>query len=168
MAPLTAAQAAMIRARLIAEQKIRDLALFNTALDTMLRASDLMPLRVRQVTGHRGWIVAEFPIRQRKTGRSHVVALSRGTRKSLAEWIMVSHKGAAVDSMVRPTGLTVIRPEPLARERETNHWRCLSAAVNSKNLRKGGGTSKLGLVRPTGLEPVTPRSVEPKKGSAKQ
>lgn len=93
MTPLTAAQAALIRAKLTAEKKIRDLALFNTALDTMLRASDLLPLRVRQVTDHRGRIVEEFPIRQRKTGRSHVVALSRETRDSLAAWIAISRKG---------------------------------------------------------------------------
>lgn len=93
MTPLTAAHAAAIRAKLIAERKIRDLALFNTALDTMLRASDLLPLRVRQVTDHRGRVVEEFPVRQRKTGRSHVVALSRETRESLAAWIGNSHKG---------------------------------------------------------------------------
>lgn len=45
MAPFTPEQAGVIRSLLTAEKKIRDLALFNMALDTMLRASDLLPLR---------------------------------------------------------------------------------------------------------------------------
>ncbi|MGC4098042.1 MAG: tyrosine-type recombinase/integrase [Nitrospira sp.] len=93
MTPLTAANAAVIRSKLIAERKIRDLALFNMALDTMLRASDLLPLRVRQITDHRGRVIEEFPIRQRKTARTHVVALSRETCDSLAAWIALSRKG---------------------------------------------------------------------------
>lgn len=92
MRPLTASQAATIRQRLREERKLRDLALLNTALDTMLRASDLLPLRVRQVTDHKGRIVEEFPIRQRKTGRTHVVALSAETRSALAGWIAHSGK----------------------------------------------------------------------------
>jgi integrase len=92
MRPLTADQAALIRRKLSEEKKLRDLALFNTALDTMLRASDLLPLRVRQITDHKGRIVEEFPIRQRKTGRTHVVALSSETRHALASWIAHSGK----------------------------------------------------------------------------
>jgi hypothetical protein len=52
MAPFTAEQASVIRSLLTTEGKIRDLALFNTALDTMLRASDLLPSRgIRSRTG---------------------------------------------------------------------------------------------------------------------
>jgi hypothetical protein len=45
MAPFTPEHAGVIRPLLTAEGRIRDLALFNTALDTMRRASDLLPLR---------------------------------------------------------------------------------------------------------------------------
>ena len=69
MAPFTPAQAGVIRSLLTAEKKIRDLALFNTALDTMLRASDLLPLRVIDITDHNGDVVQEFNIKQKKTGR---------------------------------------------------------------------------------------------------
>lgn len=68
MAPFNPDQAALIRALLLAEKKIRDLALFNTAIDTMLRASDLLPLRVIDITDHNGDVVQEFTIRQKKPG----------------------------------------------------------------------------------------------------
>jgi integrase len=93
MAPFTRDQAAIIRSLLQAEKKIRDLALFNTGLDTMLRASDLLPLRVNDITDHNGDVVHEFTIRQKKTGRGHVVALLPETRDSIADWIIASKKG---------------------------------------------------------------------------
>ena len=92
MAPFTIEQAALIRSLLTAEAKVRDLALFNTALDTMLRASDLLPLRVIDITDHNGDVVHEFTIRQKKTGQGHVVALQPHTRDSLADWILASGK----------------------------------------------------------------------------
>jgi integrase len=79
MAPFTPKQAAVFRSLLQAERPIRDLALFNTAIDTMLRASDLLPLRVFDITDHNGDVVQESTIRQKKTGHGHVVALSPET-----------------------------------------------------------------------------------------
>ena len=92
MAPFTPEQAGVIRSLLTAEKKIRDLALFNTALDTMLRASDLLPLRVIDITDHNGDVVKEFNIKQKKTGRSHLVALSPHTRDSIGDWMIASGK----------------------------------------------------------------------------
>ncbi len=93
MAPFTPDQAAVIRALLGTEKKLRDLALFNTAIDTMLRASDLLALRVNDVTDHNGDLVHEFSIRQKKTGKGHVVALSPHTRDSIGDWLIASRKG---------------------------------------------------------------------------
>ncbi len=77
MAPLTPEQAGVIRSLLTAERKIRDLTLFNTALDTMLRVID--------ITDHNGDVVHEFMVKQRKTGRGHLVALSPHTRDSIGD-----------------------------------------------------------------------------------
>ena len=93
MAPFSPEQAGVIRSLLTAEKKIRDLALFNTALDTMLRASDLLPLRVIDITDHNGDVVHEFTIKQKKAGRGHLVALSPNTRDSIADWMIASGKG---------------------------------------------------------------------------
>ena len=52
-----------------AEGKIRDLALFNMGTDTMLRASDLLPLRVLDITDQNGDVVHEFTVRQKKPAK---------------------------------------------------------------------------------------------------
>jgi integrase len=120
MAPFTAEQASVIRSLLTTEGKIRDLALFNTALDTMLRASDLLPLRVIDITDHNGDVVHEFTIRQQKTGRGHVVALSPHTRDSIADWMIASGKSNDPEAYLwtsignRKTG------RPITREQYAN------------------------------------------------
>ncbi len=53
-APFTPEQVYIIRQLLHAEGHLRDLALFNTAIDTLLRASDLLTLKVEDVTDHYG------------------------------------------------------------------------------------------------------------------
>jgi integrase len=83
------------RARLRQRQAlgiVRDLALFDTAIDTMLRACDLLALRVRDVTDHTGAVVDEFTVRQRKTGNGHLATLLAHTRQSLSEWITAAAK----------------------------------------------------------------------------
>lgn len=57
-----------IRARLQLDGKIRDLALFNLAIDSKLRGCDLVTLRVDDVAPH-GYTASRATVRQRKTGR---------------------------------------------------------------------------------------------------
>ena len=92
MAPFTPDQVQVIRSLLQTEGKVRDLALFNVGIDTMLRASDLLALTVADVTDHQGIIVSEIQIRQQKTNHGHRVALSPGTQESVADWLLVSSK----------------------------------------------------------------------------
>ena len=92
MTPFTPEQAQVIRSLLTTEKKIRDVALFNVGIDTMLRASDLLRLSTADVTDHQGDVVSEINIRQKKTNRGHLVALSSETRDSLADWILHSGK----------------------------------------------------------------------------
>ena len=92
MAPFTPAQVQVIRSLLQTEGKVRDLALFNVGIDTMLRASDLLALTVADVTDHQGAIVSEIQLRQQKTNQGHLVALSPATQDSLADWLLASGK----------------------------------------------------------------------------
>jgi integrase len=71
---------------------LRDLALFNTGIDTMLRASDLLRLRVIDVCDHTGAIVEEIPIRQKKTKEPHVVQLLQPSREAIKAWIEIGNK----------------------------------------------------------------------------
>jgi integrase len=71
-----------------ADGNLRDLALFSTAIDTMLRSNDLLRLTVEDVTDDAGHVVDEITIRQQKTGEANVVGVSDYTRKVLSRWII--------------------------------------------------------------------------------
>lgn len=118
MTPFTPEQAQVIRSLLTTEKKIRDLALFNVGIDTMLRASDLLRLLTGDVTDHHGNVVSEINIRQKKTNRGHLVALSPETRDSLADWILHSGKKAD-DYLWTSIGNRKTRPH-LTREQYAN------------------------------------------------
>lgn len=92
MRPLTAAQVHTIKRILEAEGNLRDLALFSTAIDTMLRGVDLLRLTVAEITDHEGQVREEFVVRQQKTERGTLVALSPYTRAALKRWITQAHK----------------------------------------------------------------------------
>lgn len=93
--PLTPDQVALIRLLLRQDKAWRDLALFNVALDTSLRGSDLVRLRVSDVATPAG-IRELIEIRQKKTGARHArpvqAALSRGTRDSLQAYLAAAQK----------------------------------------------------------------------------
>jgi integrase len=66
----------------------RDLALLRVAVDSMLRAGDLLALTIGDVW--RGQeAVAEFDVRQQKTGAGVTCDLSEETREAIASWIAV-------------------------------------------------------------------------------
>lgn len=93
--PLTPDQVSLIRMILCQEKALRDLALFNVALDTSFRGSDLVRLRVADVATPAG--VREIvEIRQKKTetrnARPVQARLSSGTRDSLWTYISDSEK----------------------------------------------------------------------------
>ena len=70
--PLKAKEIWSIRVRLQVAHRIRDLALFNLALDSKLRACDLVALRVDDVALN-GRVRSRATIMQRKTGRARSV-----------------------------------------------------------------------------------------------
>lgn len=90
--PLTPDQVRLIKQLLDAEGNLRDLTLFSTAIDTMLRGVDLLPLTVDDVMTHDGVIRQEFRIMQRKTHKGTLVALSNKTQGVLQRWIKESMK----------------------------------------------------------------------------
>ena len=75
-----------IRMRLQTIGNLRDLALFNLALDSKLRACDLLQLRVSDVA-QSGKVQSRAIVRQRKTKRPVRFEITARTRKSIAQWI---------------------------------------------------------------------------------
>ena len=75
-----------IRTRLEVVSNLRDLALFNLAIDSKLRACDLTCIKVRDLTIS-GMLRNRATIIQKKTGRPVQFELSEQTRGSLEKWI---------------------------------------------------------------------------------
>jgi integrase len=75
-----------IRTRLEVVSNLRELALFNLAIDSKLRACDLTRIKVRDLTVS-GMLRNRATVVQRKTGRPVQFELSEQTRVSLEKWI---------------------------------------------------------------------------------
>lgn len=80
--PFSPEQVSQIRYALKARGDTFGLALFETALSTLLRSVDLLGLTVGDVVS-RGVVVTELSIRQQKTGKAHKVALSEPARLAI-------------------------------------------------------------------------------------
>lgn len=79
-----------IRIRLELEGKVRDLALFNMALDSKLRGCDLVKLKVSDVAyGHS--VSGRAAVLQQKTDSPVQFELTKGIREAVAAWIKTAH-----------------------------------------------------------------------------
>ena len=99
-APLTQQQVWSIRIKLETAGNPRNLALFNLAIDSKLRACDLLGLRVSDIANgltvqSRGKVV------QQKTGRPVRFELTKRTKESVRSWIEIGQLSA--DSYLFPS-----------------------------------------------------------------
>ena len=85
-APLKLKDIWAIRVRLQLRDKVRDLALFNLAIDSKLRACDLVKLRVSDVS-HGGLMASRAMVMQQKTGRPVQFEITAMTREAVHAWI---------------------------------------------------------------------------------
>ena len=92
-APLRLNEIYAIRVRLELAHQTRDLALFNLAIDSKLRACDLVKLRVQDVT-HGTQVASRAVVMQQKTKRPVQFEITKQTRESLADWINRSERTA--------------------------------------------------------------------------
>ncbi|RUS63644.1 integrase [Pseudorhodobacter sp. E13] len=91
----SAEELAQIEAKLVVATNWHDLALLSFALDTMLRASDLLATQVWQVRNSTGPVRTMIARRQRKTQTIVQPVLTPATRYYLERWISVSGKQPA-------------------------------------------------------------------------
>jgi len=77
-----------IRVRLEVENRPRDLAMFNLAIDSKLRGCDLVGLRIEDLTVA-GRVRDRTTIIQRKTGRPVQFEITEPTRASVQSWLSV-------------------------------------------------------------------------------
>lgn len=84
--PLKPKEIWAIRIHLQNKHAVRDLAMFNLAIDSKLRGCDLVNLRVRDVT-HGNQIMPRAMVVQRKTQRPVQFELTEPARTSVSAWI---------------------------------------------------------------------------------
>lgn len=85
-APLKLKDIWAIRVRLQMSNDLRNLALFNLAIDSKLRACDLVKLRVRDIA-HGEHVAPRAIVMQQKTQRPVQFEITEQTRESLVRWI---------------------------------------------------------------------------------
>ncbi len=91
--PLKLQEIWAVRVRLQVHDRHRDLALFNLAIDSKLRACDLLNLRVSDVSNG-GRIGSRAMILQQKTGRSVQFEITFRTRDAISKWIRCADLGS--------------------------------------------------------------------------
>lgn len=84
--PLKLKEIWAIRTRLQLDKRIRELALFNLAIDSKLRGCDLVSLRVRDVS-HGNLVAPRAIVMQHKTLRPVQFEITEQTRDAIAAWI---------------------------------------------------------------------------------
>jgi integrase len=80
-----------IRTKLQIEQRVRDLAMFNLAIDSKLRGCDVVALKVEDVAPN-GYSADRATVRQKKTGRPVKFELTEQTRQAVDDYLKVAGK----------------------------------------------------------------------------
>ena len=80
-----------IRTKLQIEDRTRDLAMFNLAIDSKLRGCDVVAIRVEDVAAG-GYTADRATVRQKKTGRPVRFELSEQTRQAIDDYLKATGK----------------------------------------------------------------------------
>jgi integrase len=80
-----------IRTRLHVEGRVRDLAMFNLAIDSKLRGCDVVALKVEDIAPN-GYAIDRATVRQRKTGRPVKFELTDQTRQAVDDYLKAASK----------------------------------------------------------------------------
>ncbi|MEA2807369.1 MAG: hypothetical protein QOJ17_1510 [Rhodospirillaceae bacterium] len=80
-----------IRTKLQIEGRVRDLAMFNLAIDSKLRGCDVVAIRVEDVAAG-GYTADRATVRQKKTGRPVRFELSDQTRQAIDDYLKAANK----------------------------------------------------------------------------
>ena len=80
-----------IRTKLQLEGRIRDLAMFNLAIDSKLRGCDVVALKVEDIAPH-GYAIERVTVRQKKTGRPVRFEVTEQTRQAIDDYLRVADR----------------------------------------------------------------------------
>lgn len=132
---------AQIKNVLRGQGRFRDLLLFVVGINTALRISDLLPLKIGDFVDEQGKVRRRFWIRERKKGKRHEVVVNNSIREALGEYLQ-AHSGAVTDperfvffSTQSPTFA-----QPIKRGQA---WKFISSICREVGLRGNYGTHSL-------------------------
>ena len=77
---------AQIKNLLRGQGQFRDLLLFTVGINSALRISDLLTLRIGDFVDDNGEVKKQFRIREQKRGKRHEVVINNSIREALAEY----------------------------------------------------------------------------------
>src|SRR5438034_4306293 len=80
-----------IRTKLQIEGRVRDIAMFNLAIDSKLRGCDVVAIKVDDVAAG-GYTADRATVRQKKTGRPVRFELSEQTRQAIDDYLKAANK----------------------------------------------------------------------------
>ena len=83
-----------VRTRLQLANRLRDLALFDLAIDSKLRGCDVVALKVVDAARH-GYAVDRASVRQRKTGRPVRFEITEQTRQAIDDYLLQRGGGSS-------------------------------------------------------------------------
>ena len=89
--PLKPKKVWAIRTHLQLKSLVRELAMFNLAIDSKLRACDPVQLSIEDVASY-GFTRNGVTFRQQKAGKSIQFEMTEATRQAVDHWIQVSRK----------------------------------------------------------------------------
>ena len=89
-----------LRVRLQMENRVRELPLFNLGIDSKLRGSDLVGLKVRDIC-HGNQVASRAMVMQHKTQRPVQFEITPATRDAVQKWIALA--GLKADDFVFPS-----------------------------------------------------------------
>lgn len=131
-----------IRVRLQIADKKRDLALFNLAIDSKLRGSDLAKIQISDVF-NTGVVSSRAMVLQQKTGRPVQFEITANTRDAIADWI--SNMGSTASDFLFPSRVAA-SPHITTRQ----YARIVAGWVKSIGLDTSAyGTHSLRRTKPT-------------------
>jgi integrase len=112
--PLQPSHVWSIRTKLQIEDKKRDLALFNLAIDSKLRGCDVVAVHVDDVAPS-GYALDRATIRQKKAGRPVRFELTEHTRKAIDEYLQLTERKPGQFLFVRRGGRAGLTTRQYAR-----------------------------------------------------
>src|SRR5258705_8417272 len=89
--PLRSKHVWSIRTKLQIERRVRDLAMFNLAIDSKLRGCDVIAIKVEDVSAV-GYTADRATVRQKKTGQPVRFELSEQTRQAVDDYLKAANK----------------------------------------------------------------------------